>query len=160
MNIFATALKMELDGEQFYKEQAAKNSGNNLESVFAVLAKTEKKHAKLIEKRMQGKEISEQEIDLQAGEHVFSGLEDYKTGVLSVPKQLDVYRFALDIEKKSIDHYQGMLAQAEEDQDKDLLNFLIAQEKDHYKLFEQLVEMVKRPEDWVENAEFGNREEY
>lgn len=160
MNIFASALKMELDGEQFYREQADKNKGNKLESVFIILAKTEKKHADLIKRRMEGKSISEQDLDLESEKNVFSGMENFKPTETSIARQLDVYRFALDIEKKSIDHYQDLLTKAEENEDKELLQFLIAQEKDHYALFDKMIEVVQRPEEWVEDAEFGNREDY
>lgn len=160
MNIFESALKMELDGEQFYTEQAAKNEGNSLETVFRVLAKTEKKHADLIKKHMGGETIAKQALDLQSEENVFTNLNEFKAEVTSIPRQLDVYRFALDIEKKSIDHYNDLLAKAQNDQDKDLLQFLISQETNHYDLFATLIEIVSRPEEWVEDAEFGQRQEY
>lgn len=44
--------------------------------------------------------------------------------------------------------------------DKKIFEFLIEQESDHYKVLEQLIELVNRPNDWVESAEFGVRKEY
>ncbi|HWQ41417.1 MAG TPA: rubrerythrin, partial [Desulfosporosinus sp.] len=38
--------------------------------------------------------------------------------------------------------------------------YLIKQEEDHYTIIEQLVSLLSRPEEWVESAEFGVREEY
>jgi rubrerythrin len=53
-----------------------------------------------------------------------------------------------------------MHEQADRDQDRSLLQFLIGEEKKHAELFDQLVILVQRPEDWVEHAEFGRRPEY
>jgi len=75
-------------------------------------------------------------------------------------KQLDVYRLASSQEEKSIDLYNDMLSKSLDIKDKELFTFLISQEKEHLSLFEELVAMLMRPEEWVENAEFGEREEY
>ena len=63
-------------------------------------------------------------------------------------------------EKKSIDLYQKMLQEAVDERDKKIFEYLIEQENDHYKVLEQLIEMVNRPNEWVESAEFGLRKEY
>lgn len=67
---------------------------------------------------------------------------------------------AVDIEEKSIKLYQDMLKEADNDKDKELLKFLINEENQHLILFEEFVKMVSRPEEWVESAEFGLREDY
>ena len=53
-----------------------------------------------------------------------------------------------------------MLGEAKDEKEKKIFEFLIEQESDHYKVLEQLVEMVNRPNEWVESAEFGLRKEY
>ena len=66
----------------------------------------------------------------------------------------------MDIEEKSIDLYKKLRSESDQAEQQKLLDFLIKQEKDHFALFEELTELVERPEAWVEDAEFGNREEY
>ena len=85
---------------------------------------------------------------------------DYKASDVRDTTQLDVYRFATDIEEKSIVLYKGMLEKADNDKDKELFEFLLKEENQHLILFDELVKMLTRPEEWVESAEFGLREDY
>ena len=48
----------------------------------------------------------------------------------------------------------------EEEEDKKMFLFLIEQEKKHRLLFDELITMLLKPDEWVESAEFGIREEY
>jgi hypothetical protein len=50
--------------------------------------------------------------------------------------------------------------EAKDEKDKVLYEFLVLQETKHHLLFDELVKIVSRPEEWVEDAEFGVREEY
>jgi rubrerythrin len=74
------------------------------------------------------------------------------------PEQADVYMLALEKEKQSIALYRELLDQSVED--KDLFEFLIAQEEEHQKTIESILETITRPGQWVESAEFGVREDY
>lgn len=160
MKLYDYAIKMELDGEQYYRDQAEKNQGQAIARVFTLLAKAEMKHAALLRSRQQGESVAKDLTDLAADQNVFSAMDDFKADVTSIPRQLDVYRLALDIEQKSIDQYKKLLDNAEADQDRQLLSFLVDQETQHYNLFDTLITLVSRPEEWVEDAEFGKREEY
>lgn len=159
MNTFEFAIKMEIDGEKYYSGQAEKNADNPMGRIFSILAKAEQKHAVLLGSRSQDMQTSSDDDQIDA-ENVFASLAEFKTDVSTIPNQLDVYRFALELEQKSIDLYTEMLGQADNDQNQNLLQFLIGQEKQHFTLFEELVTLVQRPEDWVEHAEFGRRPEY
>ncbi|HOV69962.1 MAG TPA: hypothetical protein PLZ84_06515 [Clostridia bacterium] len=64
---------------------------------------------------------------------------------------------AYEKEKQSIELYRDLLNQFPEN--KDLFEFLIAQEEDHLKTLGLILEFV-RPGQWVESAEFGVREDY
>jgi rubrerythrin len=56
--------------------------------------------------------------------------------------------------------YQDLLANAEGPLENEIFEYLISQEKEHLTLFEELVTLLTRPEEWVESAEFGIREDY
>ncbi|MDW7656675.1 MAG: ferritin family protein [Bacillota bacterium] len=160
MNLYDYAIKMEIDGEQYYRDQAEKNQGQAIRRVFTLLAEVEMKHAALLRSRQEGEAVDKEMAEMTADQNVFSALNDFKADVTSIPRQLDVYRMALEIEQKSIDQYKKLLDNAKTDQDKQLLSFLVDQETQHYNLFDTLTTLVKRPEDWVEDAEFGKREDY
>ncbi len=154
------AIEMELDGQKYYLEQAEKNKANELHRVFTLLADSEKEHAALLLK-LKNKETFAlvDNSELMKGKTIFGDLGDLSSDV-KTPTQLDAYRMAVTQEEKSIKLYQEMLEASEDSKEKELFEFLIKQEMEHLKLFEQLVTMLLRPEEWVEAAEFGVREEY
>ena len=51
MNNFEFAIKREIDGENYYLEQAEANKGNALSTVFLSLAKDEENHAVFLENK-------------------------------------------------------------------------------------------------------------
>lgn len=161
MNILAVAIAMEVDLEQYYLKQAEENKDNSLNQLFIMLAKDEREHANLLRSRAE-----ELNYELEASETLveskktFKEMEDFEVDIKDLPSQLDSFRLALEMEKKSIAAYEKMLADTEDEKAKELFEFLIDQEKGHYQIIEQLVIHLTRPEDWVEDAEFGIREDY
>lgn len=153
------AIQMELDGQKYYLEQAEKNKDNELYKVFMFLSDSEKEHAAFLQRRKR-----QENVGLDQGMNfpmktLFNNLQDVSDAVRS-STQLDGYRFALTQEEKSIELYQEMLANVEDEKDKELYEFLLKQEKEHLILFEQLVTLLQHPEEWVESAEFGIRKDY
>ncbi|TAH62816.1 MAG: rubrerythrin [Anaerolineaceae bacterium] len=161
MNTLEFAIQMEKEGRQYYLEQAEKNQDNALNKVFNILADSEKEHEELLLKRLNKEEYTLKEDDsLNDIKSVFHGLKDYEASAIRNTTQLDVYRLAVEIEEKSIDLYKDMLKDADNDNDKKLFEFLLKEENQHLILFDELVKMLTRPEEWVESAEFGLREDY
>jgi rubrerythrin len=157
MDILVYAIKMELDGEKYYKEQAERNRGNSLYKVFMDLAKDESDHAKILEDKARGLFYRLNAPVPSSVQNVFAGLSGLK-GISCCQDQADVYKAALEKEKQSIDLYKKLLS--ESGGDKELYDYLIAQEEEHYAIIEEIIKVVSRPEEWVEAAEFGEREEY
>lgn len=161
MSILEFAVNMELEGEKYYTEQADLNKGNSLETVFLMLAKDENMHAKVLQNK--ANKLSYDLVPnetLSVAKNVFSDLGALKDEIKQNPNQLDVYRLALENEKQSIALYQKYLSEAADDETKNLFEYLIKQEEDHYSILDQLVSLISHSEEWVENAEFGLRKEY
>lgn len=161
MNSLTFAIEMERHGEQYYRQQAAANSGNRLRSVFALLADEEVRHAELLEKYVvhAAGELKDSEA-LAVARDVFNGITDFAGEYSGVPAQLDVYRAALALERNSIELYRELREKAHSQSDKDMYAYLVRQEEDHYTVLEDLVILIRRPQQWVESAEFGLRKEY
>ena len=155
------AIQMELDGMEYYKQQMEKNKDNALNKVFWRLMKDEEYHAKLLRDVFENTvyELTETE-SVAESENVFANLGDFKDEIMAVPHQIDVYREALKREKESVELYTEMLGAAFEDKEKILFEFLVGEEKKHYKVINNLIGELMKPEEWVEDAEFGIREEY
>ena len=161
MSKLTFALQMEIDGEQYYLKQAEKNQNNALQHAFTLLAQAEKKHADLVKRLMKVKEDGFADDLLPAeSPNPFTDLSDFERDAALMPDQLEIYTIAMGLEQKSIDLYQEMLTQAKEELEKKILEFLVIQEKQHLAFFEELARLLKRPKEWVEDAEFGLREEY
>jgi rubrerythrin len=158
MDILKFAIEMEKEGEQYYKEQAQNNRNNGLYTVFMNLAKDEYHHAQIIENKVKGIAYQPEDAVSSWTKNVFEGLDDFNIETKEIPQQLDAYRMALQKEQESIDLYKKLLAKAKEDEA--LFEFLIAQEEEHYRILDEIVKLVNRPNEWVEDAEFGKREEY
>ncbi len=156
MNISDYAIQMESDGEMFYREQALENKDNTLHVVFISLAKDEERHAKIIKDKEVNIDFPLQE-NIASIKNVFNNTTEFDFEKSS-PKQIDVYRKALIMEQASIDLYKKLLSESKGDEE--FFKFLIKQEEEHYKLLKEIIKMVNRPSIWVEDAEFGIREEY
>jgi len=162
MDILEFAINMEIEGEKFYKDQAEKAVDDQLKTVMLMLAKDESNHANILRNKVKELPYELEDNDIMTDtKSVFKGIEDFKCIIKDNPDQLDFYRLALDKERESIDLYEDLLSNATDYESKKLFDYLIDQEKGHYKFISELVTMLKHAEDWVEDAEFGlRREEY
>jgi len=161
MNSVEFAIKMELDGEKYYREQAENNQDNSLNAVFLLLAEDESGHAKLLKNELEkiSYDLADSET-LADTNNVFRDKGDFKNKFEKIPDQLDVYRMALQMEKDSIELYQKFFSESTDEQTKKLFGYLVKQEENHFKIFDNLITLVERPDEWVEDAEFGPREDY
>ncbi|MDF2485022.1 MAG: rubrerythrin [Herbinix sp.] len=159
MNTIDFAINMELEGQKYYLELAELNQGNELQTVFLMLADSEKQHAELLKKYKKKEALnSKDEFIRPEFKSVFRDLQLFRKEHSA--KQLEAYRIASEQEEKSIELYQGLKAKAESVLEEEIFDYLIRQEEEHLILFEELVKLVTRPEEWVESAEFGVREDY
>lgn len=159
MNSIELAIGMELDNKRFYLEQAEKTDDNGLKSIFHTLAEEESIHARILKNKA---ETLPYELIDTYGEikSIYLEIGKYKNVVRKFPNAADIYSLALQNEKKSLYLYGEMLRDAADEKEKTIFRFLVEQENSHYKVLEQLLEMVSRPGEWVESAEFGIRKEY
>ncbi len=158
MNLLEFAIKMENEGETFYRIQAADNKENGLFTVFTALADEEKRHAKIIADFLNDDRIKIPDSNLPASSGIFN--EKFKSDTKQKPEQLDAYRVALEKEKESIDLYRRLMENTGKMLEKNMYAYLIEQEESHYSTIESIIFHLEKAESWVESAEFGVREEY
>ena len=161
MNTLEYAIKMESDGEQYYREQAELNRENALYPVCIMLANDEAHHARMLKSRQSRQPIEMPDSDtLQKAKNIFSEIGDIATANKSIPSQLDFYRLASEKETQSIALYSELMSKAEDNQDIAFFEYLIVQEKQHYEVLDNLASLLRNTEEWVESAEFGLRKEF
>jgi rubrerythrin len=161
MNIFKFAMQMENEAEAFYRGLATNTENAGLKTIFNMLADEEAKHFKIVEE-MKAKipnKISSTNV-LSEAKDIFEQMSNTgkKTDVNT--SQIEAYKKAQDIEKKSIAFYLKKTDEVEENCQKGIFRKLAEEEKKHYFLLQNIIEFVSRPESWLENAEWHHLEEY
>jgi rubrerythrin len=161
MKDFDFAIKMEQDGEKYYREQAEKNKNNALSTVCLMLANDENRHAQILMNKMNGMPYVLAPMDtLEKAKSVFEGLGDMKVPQKETLSQFDFYRIAVSLEQKSIELYTEYRDKAENEKEKELFDFLIKQEKQHFETLDAISTMIRNSMETQESAEFGIRPEF
>jgi len=161
MNIYEFAMEMEKDGEKYYRELAQKTNDPGMRSILQMLADDEVKHYNAIQEMMQGQDtgFADTEI-LKNSKNVFAQMEAADANITLDSNQVDLYREARDIEQKSVDYYLEKSEKADQESHRTLFARLANEEKKHYRLLDNIIELLMRPQEWIENAEFNHLEEY
>lgn len=162
MNFIELAINLERENHAFYLEQAEANRDTELYNVFMLLAKDEEAHFNLLSDHAQKIPYKlEDKVDFTLYRNIFKKILDSgEVDFISNPGQLDIYRKALSIEEKALALYCDIKAESKDERDIDLLNYLISQENAHIKILDTLTYHLNKAVEWVEDAEFGLREEY
>ncbi|MHC4570594.1 MAG: ferritin-like domain-containing protein [Planctomycetota bacterium] len=160
MNIFEFAMQMEKDGENYYHQLAKKVNNKGIETILIMLADDEVKHYNAIEQMCTSRPQMAETTILADAKNVFVQMKEDNEKPDTDAGQIQLYKKAQDIEKKSRDFYLEKAKEVEEDFQKDSFLKLAEEEKKHYFVLENIIQFVSRPQTWLENAEFYHLEEY
>ena len=163
MQILDYAMKMETDGERFYRDAASKTTDVGLSRILTMLADEEKKHFKVLEKLK-----AEGNANVEAGslttdaKNLFEQLQESNARPSADDSQLDLYAKAREIEEASRRFYLQKADESGSPETKAVFLKIAEQEKTHYQMLDTIVEFVSRPEpgNWLENAEWYHTDEY
>lgn len=165
MNIFEFALKMELDGEAFYRNLAAAAKDADLKAVLESLADDEQRHYQIIQlAQKQTFQYIETTTSFEARENVFANLEfagDQEAYIARLKdEQIDLYRAALIKEQESAALYRQMGEQCQSVEEKAICDRLRQEEEKHAAVIGNIIDMLNHVNDWVEAAEFNHSKPY
>lgn len=159
MDIFTIAIQLEQEGARFYEELASISQTKGLKSIFTMLAKDEKNHEKVFTS-LKKKSVPAM-VPSSVADEAKAIFKDFnKDDYLKEAPQVSMYEKALEIEQRSIDLYSAHLDEVENAEAQSAVKIIIQEEKKHLATLEELVKLVSRPQRWVEDAEFGVREDY
>jgi rubrerythrin len=159
MKLFDIAIKMELEGEAFYRELAKKAVAPGFKNILTMLADDEVAHRHAFEAMQKNSPVVlPDEEARKLVTDAFAAIE--KEEFLKEQSQLELYEKALEIELKSIEFYSEQLEELTREDHQKVLEKIIHEERRHYDMIDDIIVMVERPESWVEHAEFGVREDY
>ena len=159
MDLFEFSIQMEKDAEALYRKMAENAPVEGIKKVLLLLAEDEVKHRVAIEQLKKKLDVPEQQgvaLDIKT---VFEDLkQDGNTTEMSVDA-IEDYQKAVEIERRGMAFYKEKFEEADDPVSKQLFEVLMKQETYHLRTCENLLEMVQKPDWWVENAEFNPQDQ-
>jgi rubrerythrin len=161
MDIFQYAMQMEADGEDFYRTAAQESKHRGIKAILTMLADDEARHYNVIEKMKSAEPLQLPDTTiLTDAKNIFVQMKESGEKFTSQTSQIMLYKKALDIEKKSRDFYTEKANEVMDEDQKELFLKLAQEEQKHYVLLENIIDLLSRPDAWLENAEFYHLDEY
>ncbi|MGB3861556.1 MAG: ferritin family protein [Candidatus Aminicenantaceae bacterium] len=162
MDFFEFPLEMEKKTIESYRTLAEKcQSNEGVKNILLMLAEDHEKHAKTL-KEMQNNaavEIEETETFREARE-LFSNMQKDKTPFSCEIDQVKLYEDARDLVLKKLQLYLDIVEKMETEENKTLVKKMAEEEKKQAVVLGHIIEMVRRPQTWLEDAEFHHLDEY
>jgi len=160
MNVYEYAMKVEKDGELYYRELADKTNDAGLKSILTMLADEEVKHYVVFDK-MNKKQIipTQPQVDVfSSAKTIFQKMREENQTASFSDDQIDFYKSALRSEENSYKFYIEKALMLDDEEQKAIFMRIAEEERQHMVLLENLVEYISFPERWLENAEFNHME--
>jgi rubrerythrin len=147
------AIKMELDGKEFYLRASRQSSNEAGKKLMASLAAEEDIHRqkfveifKSIEAKKGWPAIDYKSDGGRALQTLFArATKELGTKVKVGSTELDTVKIAMDMEKKTYDYYQAQLTSATHATEKSFYEELSAQERKHHMVLQDYYEYIKDP---------------
>lgn len=161
MNVYEYAMKVEKDGEKYYRDLAAKTNDAGLKSILTMLADEEVKHYIVFERMNNNKIIPTQpHVDIfKHTQNIFQQLQKSNNLPTFTQDQIELYKNAFRSEESSYKFYTEKALMLEEGEQKKAFLRIAEEERQHMILLENLIDYVSAPTQWVESAEFNNLSE-
>ena len=160
MELMDFAIQMEKDGEAYYRQLAHRTSNAGLRTILTMLADEEVKHQQLFAGWKQALPPDRENQLLTRAKNIFALMRESDELLPDEGGQVDLYRKAQDLEKKSETFYKEQAGKVANEDQKRALMALAKEEERHYILLENIIEFVSKPQTWLEDAEFNHLEEY
>ncbi len=161
-NVFDFAMGLELKSVELYENLARQTPFREVASIFRYLAGEEKSHYEIVKAWRSGSPapVPEESPFFPELDKVFRKLSDHfnENGV-PANHYYHAYEKARVFEEKTLALYKNLLETIEDDR-KILLMRIIDQEKNHAMFISNLLELLRHPGEWLENAEWYHLEEY
>jgi len=160
MDVFEFAMKMEKDGEGYYRELAKKSSTPGLSNIFTMLAKAEVVHYETFKRMKENEQVKiTQTKILSQVKNIFETMKEEKD-LESTLTQTELYHKAVEAEKLSREFYLSKAGEVKDADQQRIFHQIADEEKKHYLILQEIVDFVSSPQTWLENSEWYHLEEY
>lgn len=161
MNVFDFAMNIERSGSRFYRHLAEKAEQRGLKTIFTMMAKDEEE---LLE-RLQAMKASvqtttrEDSMALEEAPNIFKDVLDEQEA-LSVPDDLEAYNYVMKVEEGLCQLYENAAEKENNEQVKNLLLKIAAQEHRELENLQKVYDFVNAPNEFLAWGEFSNLDEF
>ena len=161
MDIYQFAINFEQENREYYEDLAEKSQSERIKNVFLELASEEAKHERIVKQLRDQENVEELEFDIiPKVNEVFAEIKEDMPESIMPSDQVDVYKKALGMEEKSKDFYAEKAEESDNKKVKEVLERLSKEEKKHENIVRSIIELVNRPNTWLEDAEWYHLEDY
>jgi len=154
------AIALEERAESNYRSAAETTSDPSAAKILTLLANEEANHANALRMMNVGSVGSSESLVSVARDWIGGVIEGGSAAISSDGSLRDVLQHAMEIERATETFYRERGAVSEDAAIAELFSRLAVIEKAHYLFVSSLSEYFDRPNEWVESAEFGLRDEY
>jgi len=160
MGLVDQALELERRAEANYRSAAQTTQDSGARSILILLADEEARHAAVLRGFADIDDSDGPDLLKAARSWVRGAIEGKAQAISADGALLDVLRRAMSIERTTEAFYREHAANVADERAAALFRKLATIERTHYEFVSSLVEYFDRPNEWVEDAEFGVRGEY
>ena len=155
MNAYEYAMKVEKDGEQYYRELAEKSLYSGLKMVFNILANEEVKHYNVIKKMMSESDVDLKDLDIILDtKTIYEVLSTEKDNVNFNNDEVKFYEEAIAREDGAQQFYLEKAEELESEKEKQIFLQLAEEEGKHAVVLQNILDFIEEPKNFVEAAEF------
>ncbi len=152
------AMKLELDGIEFYTDAARKCSGLPGKRMFESFAADERRHLRIIQDLSKGLGVDVDQLPMPRDEirTIFSSAsETLADDLRATAQEKDAIRIAMGMETQSFELYKEAAAEATEESARKLFERLAREENQHYEMLENSLEYLSSNEEWFMWSEWA-----
>lgn len=155
MNVYEYAMKVEKEGEEYYREMASAATNTGLKRIFTMLADEEVKHYNVFKNMLKKEDMNLEDLDLITDtQTIFQTLNDEKDNVTFDAEQIQFYKDAIAREEDSHNFYAEKANELDNEKQKKIFLHVAKEEIKHKQILEEIVTFLEEPADWVASAEF------
>jgi len=161
MDVFEYAMKMELDGKAFYENGAASTDNPQLKKIFTMLAEEEHRHFNVFKKMKAGETADSADLapkgqTVLTAKNVFKEMIDAGKESLEGDTTKDLWRDAIEIERKSEKLYRDAADEEKDEKRKEMLNLIADEEKNHIYLIDNMIAFLTDPATFIASQNYKN----
>ena len=148
-----TAIRMEIDGKEFYPKESKASENERGAKLFKQLASEENIHQQVFTEIYNKLKTQQQWPDTKIPAHNTKKLQTvFRTAIEKLAKdhtttkaEIDAVKTGMDIENKTLDYYKERAAKAGFPSEKQLYESFAGQESEHFQLLQDYYEFLDNP---------------